>query len=375
MSVSRNSVSGVGLSARWRSLPWRWRHWCPARYVPRTRRPAVRRTHTSAGLVATSARFGGTGHQPRGCCSAPCPPQAGLLILGVALIGCFLVVDRRTRKVLSRAAFGSGPLKWMYVSVGVLMAATMVDMYVPLFGQHLAAIDSGRGQGSSARCSPSGWTLSEIVERIGEPCPCGLSGWCAVSPLIMAMVFRLAALSLRHAQPGRRSSSGWSRCSSRAPAWAPHRRTCRRGSSGAVNDPVEGGAAAAAIDTVQLISGAFGTQACRSGGQHGAGWRANPPPVELRGLRRARGPRCRCHLPVRILARSSVAVPSPRYSTADYSASSSSCLTELTPSDCQASTRVARKLRCRKCHATATSRTLAAAPPVSRRIPTPLPPR
>ena len=44
---------------------------------------------------------------------------AGLLALGVALVGCFLVIDRRAgATVLPRAAFGPGPLKWMYVTIG-----------------------------------------------------------------------------------------------------------------------------------------------------------------------------------------------------------------------------------------------------------------
>ena len=42
------------------------------------------------------------------------------------------------RSVLPPSAFRPGPLKWIYLTLGVLMAATMVDMYVPLFGQRLA---------------------------------------------------------------------------------------------------------------------------------------------------------------------------------------------------------------------------------------------
>ena len=65
----------------------------------------------------------------------------GLLAVGAVLVGLFLVVDRRARAtVLPRSAFGPGPLKWMYVTIGLLMAATMVDMYVPLFGQRLAGM-------------------------------------------------------------------------------------------------------------------------------------------------------------------------------------------------------------------------------------------
>ena len=88
---------------------------------------------------------------------------AGFLALGVGLVGCFLVIDRRTRaSVLPRAAFGPGPLKWMYLGIGVLMAATMVDMYVPLFGQRLAHM-TPLAAGFLGAVIAVGWTLSEIV--------------------------------------------------------------------------------------------------------------------------------------------------------------------------------------------------------------------
>ncbi len=182
---------------------------------------------------------------------------AGLLALGVALIGCFLVVDRRARAtVLPRAAFGPGPLKWMYVSVGVLMAATMVDMYVPLFGQRLAAM-TPVAAGFLGAVLAVGWTLSEIlsasVNRVRV-----VVRMVGVSPVIMAAGLGLAALTVDDLPPwpvivvwvvalfvaGAGVGTAWPHLS----AWI----------MGAVDDPVEGGAAAAAINTVQLISGAFG---------------------------------------------------------------------------------------------------------------------
>src|SRR4051794_184337 len=67
------------------------------------------------------------------------PLTAALLGAGVAWVAPFLVVDRRTAvSVLPPTAFRPGPLKWIYLTLGLLMAATMVDMYVPLFGQRLA---------------------------------------------------------------------------------------------------------------------------------------------------------------------------------------------------------------------------------------------
>ena len=75
----------------------------------------------------------------------------------------FLVVDRRTSaSVLPPLAFRAGPLKWIYLTLGVLMAATMAEMYVPLFGQrlaHLVPVAAGFLSVSLA----VGWTISEII--------------------------------------------------------------------------------------------------------------------------------------------------------------------------------------------------------------------
>lgn len=71
-----------------------------------------------------------------------------LLVAGLGLVAAFLVVDRRLARagtarasVLPPTAFRPGPLKWIYLTLGLLMAATMVDMYVPLFGQRLAHLE------------------------------------------------------------------------------------------------------------------------------------------------------------------------------------------------------------------------------------------
>ena len=182
---------------------------------------------------------------------------AGLLVLGVALVGCFLLVDQRARAtVLPRAAFGPGPLKWMYVSVGLLMAATMVDMYVPLFGQRLAHM-TPVAAGFLGAVLAVGWTLSEIVSASVNRARLVVR-MVAVAPAIMAIGLGLAALTVDGGPTwpvivvwvvalfvaGTGVGIAWPHLS----AWI----------MGAVDDPVEGGAAAAAINTVQLISGAFG---------------------------------------------------------------------------------------------------------------------
>lgn len=182
---------------------------------------------------------------------------AGLVAAGFALVGVFLVVDRKvTAAVLPPSAWGSGPLKWIYLTLGVLMAATMVDMYVPLFGQRLAHL-SPVAAGFLAAGLAIGWTVGEIssaslsrqrlIVRI-----------VAVAPVVMAVGLAIGALTQRDdASPavvaawaaglvvsGAGIGIAWPHLS----AWA----------MGKVDDPAEGPAAAAAINTVQVISAAFG---------------------------------------------------------------------------------------------------------------------
>lgn len=182
---------------------------------------------------------------------------AALVAVGVALVGVFLAIDKRaSAAVLPPSAFRPGPLKWIYLTLGALMAATMVDMYVPLFGQrlgHLTPVAAGfLGAGLAI-----GWTAGEVSsaslsrERM-------IVRIVALAPLVMATGLTIGALSLRaDASPtwvvvwavgltisGAGVGIAWPHLS----AWA----------MGKVDDPAEGPAAAAAINAVQVICGAFG---------------------------------------------------------------------------------------------------------------------
>jgi len=180
-----------------------------------------------------------------------------LLAAGAALVGLFLVVDRRAAaRVLPRAAFEPGPLKWMYVTVGLLMAATMVDMYAPLFGQRLAGMAPAVA-GLVGAVLAVGWTTSEIASASLRR-TATIARLVAAAPVIMAVGLGLGALVLAE-------NATWPRVT----AWAvalfitgtgvgvawPH---LSAWIMGALDDPVEAGTAAAAINTVQLICGAFG---------------------------------------------------------------------------------------------------------------------
>jgi MFS family permease len=180
-----------------------------------------------------------------------------LLGVGVVLVGVFLVVDRRDGpSVLPRKAFRPGPLKWIYLTLGVMMAATMADMYVPLFGQRLAHMVPVAAGFLGAALSV-GWTGSEIISASLTRTRV-IVRVVAVSPVVMAAGLILGALTQFPDPPGWivalwalalvTAGTGIGLAWPHLSAWA----------MGSADDPQEGATAAAAINTVQLICGAFG---------------------------------------------------------------------------------------------------------------------
>jgi MFS family permease len=182
---------------------------------------------------------------------------AALLAASLVLVVGFVLVDRRMPvKVLPPSTFGSGPLKWIYLSLAVLMASAMVDMYVPLFGQRLAHLVPVAA-GFLGAALAVGWTVSEILsaslssERV-------INRVVVVAPLVMAVglivtgatqvdnapVGFVVAWVLGLTITGIGIGAAWPHLS----AWAMQ----------SVDDAQESAAAAAAINTVQLIAGAFG---------------------------------------------------------------------------------------------------------------------
>lgn len=182
---------------------------------------------------------------------------AVLLGAAVGLVLVFLVVDRRSSRasVLPAAAFRPGPLKWVYLTLGLLMAATMVDMYVPLFGQRLAQLAPVTA-GFIGVALAVGWTAGEIISASVDRV--SVVRIVRVAPLVMAIGLVAGALLVRDGMPG------WL-----ALVWALSLTVTGTGIGMAwphlsvwamtgVEDPAEGPVAAAAISTVQLICGAFG---------------------------------------------------------------------------------------------------------------------
>jgi MFS family permease len=180
-----------------------------------------------------------------------------LLAGGVALVASFVIVDRRSAApVLPPSVFGPGPLKWIYLAMGVLMAAAMVEIYVPLFGQQLAHL-APLVAGFLGAALAVGWTASEIVSASLED-PRAIGRVIVAAPVVVASGLALGAMTQRaNASVG--IAALWAVALLVAGvgigmAW-PHLSVRAMDS---VDDPAEGGAAAAAINTVQLVSAAFG---------------------------------------------------------------------------------------------------------------------
>ncbi len=182
---------------------------------------------------------------------------AGLVFLGLLLVAAFIAVDRRKQaKVLPPSVFGSGPLKWIYLTMAMLMMAVMVDTYVPLFGQRLGHL-SPVGAGFLGASLAVGWTVSEVVSASLHNRR--VIGYVVlVAPLLMGTGLAVGALT-QSADASPSLVGLWALALVIAGigigmAW-PHMSVRAMES---VDDPAESSAAAAAINTVRLISGAFG---------------------------------------------------------------------------------------------------------------------
>jgi MFS family permease len=181
---------------------------------------------------------------------------AVLLAVSAMLIVAFVFVDRRTAvKVLPPSMFGPGPLKWIYVALSVLMVSAMVDMYVPLFGQRLAHLVPVTA-GFLGAALAIGWAVSELVSASLKSRK-AVNRVVVAAPLVIGVGLLLAAVTQVDNAPvglvltwavaltitGAGIGAGWPHLS----AWAMQ-----------CVDEKEGAAAGAAINTIEVIAGAFG---------------------------------------------------------------------------------------------------------------------
>lgn len=69
-------------------------------------------------------------------------PTLATVGIGLALLWLFVIVERRSQNtILPRITYRRGnPLKWVYLTVAALSAGVMVENFIPLFGQQLAGL-------------------------------------------------------------------------------------------------------------------------------------------------------------------------------------------------------------------------------------------
>ncbi|MET4611187.1 MFS family permease [Rhodococcus sp. PvR044] len=181
------------------------------------------------------------------------------VVAGVALLVAFVAHERHAgTRVLPAATFTPGnTLKWTYATFALLAVASTAETFVPLFGQRLGGLEP-LAAGFLGAALAVGWTLGEISSA-------GASRRSTVRVLVVAGPALVTIGFLVAAATQREGATAWVigiwvaalvlGGAGIGMAW-PHLSTF---AMGAEHDEVEGGKAAAAINTVQLVSNAVGS--------------------------------------------------------------------------------------------------------------------
>ncbi|MFE6051005.1 MFS transporter [Kitasatospora sp. NPDC056446] len=181
-------------------------------------------------------------------------PTAVCILAGVVLLVGFVAVERRgTATVLPKQTYRAGsPLKWLYLTVAVLCAGVVAENFIPLFGQELGGLGPLVAGFLGAAVS-AGWTAAQLFS-VGIGSVRGRARAIRTAPLVLVGGLLVYGLT----QTGHASGP-------RVLLWAvalfvagtgiglafPHLSVAAMRSS---SDPAEGGKAAAAINTTQLIA-------------------------------------------------------------------------------------------------------------------------
>lgn len=181
-------------------------------------------------------------------------PTAVCLLAGLALLTGFTVAERRSAAtVLPQQTYRAGnPLKWLYLTVAVLCAGVVAENFIPLFGQQLGGLGP-LVAGFLGAATSAGWTAAQLFS-VGIESVRGRALAIRTAPLVLVAGLLVYGLSQTDHASG-----------PRVVLWAvalfaagtgiglafPHLSvTAMRSSS----DPAEGGKAAAAVNTTQLIA-------------------------------------------------------------------------------------------------------------------------
>jgi MFS family permease len=146
----------------------------------------------AAVLSVSGLAVSGSGVTGRGIAVA-----AGGLVVALLLLGGLVVVERRAGvgggRILPSATFDrGGGLGAVYVTVGVLVGVSAVEVFVPLFGQRLGGLEplTAGFLGVALAC---GWVLGEVTSAsVGRARAC-----VTVGPTVTVLGFAALALTQR----------------------------------------------------------------------------------------------------------------------------------------------------------------------------------
>lgn len=184
--------------------------------------------------------------------------SAALLVVAVGAVVWFVLRERvRPARLLPRSTFTPGsPTKWIYLVIAVASVGSTAEAFVPLFGQRLGGL-APIAAGFLGAVLAAGWTTGELPSA-GASRPSTVRRIVIIAPAMLAGGLALLAFSQMPAAP---APVVWLWVVGLFVAGAgiglqwPHVATAAMSTE---SDPAEANRAAAAINTVQLVSNAFG---------------------------------------------------------------------------------------------------------------------
>ncbi|MER7844869.1 MFS transporter [Kitasatospora sp. NPDC096077] len=199
-------------------------------------------------LTLAAAAFSISSTVPVGWATVAC------IVGGLVLLAGFVAVERRgAATVLPHRTYLAGNgLKWLYLTVAVLCAGVVAENFIPLFGQGLGGLGP-LVAGFLGAATSAGWTTAQLFS-VGIESARGRARAIRTAPVVLVAGLLVYALTQTAHASG-----------PRVVVWAvalfaagtgiglafPHLSVAAMRSS---TDPVEGGKAAAAINTTQLIA-------------------------------------------------------------------------------------------------------------------------
>ncbi|ONI81276.1 MFS transporter [Actinosynnema sp. ALI-1.44] len=181
------------------------------------------------------------------------------IAVALVVIAWFVRRERTSAvRVLPASTYSaSSPLKWMYLSIGILAIGTVSEAFAPLFGQRLAGLEPLVAGFLGAAVSV-GWSVTMLFSSNATR-PATLRRMRIGGPAILAAGLIVAGVFQQH-DAGPWLVVVWFVALAVAGAGIgiafPHQLVAVMGST---KDPVEAGKASAGINTVELIGLSFGS--------------------------------------------------------------------------------------------------------------------